>query len=82
MGWVMIHAKSGNQQLNTKISTKAEIVVLSGYLPYNIHLVSFMKEQGCEFNINNLLEDNQSSIRMYQKVRNSRKVNSRHVNIH
>ena len=56
MGWGMIHAKHGKKQLNTKRSIEEEVVVLSDYLPYNIRLVSFMKEKGYEFNINKLYQ--------------------------
>ena len=51
------------------------------YLPYNILLISFIKEQGYELNIKNLYQDNQSAISMGKNCRNSYTVNSRHVNI-
>ena len=35
-GYGMVHFKSIKEKLNTKISTKAEVVGLSDYLPYII----------------------------------------------
>ena len=49
---------------------------VSYYLPYNIILISFIKEQGYELNINNLHQDNQSAISMGKNCRNSYTVNS------
>ena len=39
-GYGMVHCKSVNQKLNTKISTKAKVVLVSDYLPYNIYIFS------------------------------------------
>ena len=46
MGQGVINARDGKQKLNMKSSTEAEIVGLSEYLPHNIHITNFMKEQG------------------------------------
>ena len=43
MGWGTIHAKSSKQK---KSSTEAELVEMSEYVPYNLWLSFFMKEQG------------------------------------
>ena len=81
MLWGMIHAKSVKQLLNTKRSEETETVGVSDNLPYNIHLVSFMKEQGYEFKIKMLFQDNLLDIRIEQNGRNSCTGNSLHVNI-
>ena len=70
MGWVIIHDKPGKELLNTKSSTEAELVGVSDYLPYNIHAVIFMKEQGYYFKINRFYQDNRSAIRMEKNGRN------------
>ena len=44
-GWGLIHGRSSKQKLNTKSSTESELVGVSEYLPYNIWLLNFMKEQ-------------------------------------
>ena len=76
-----IHARSTKQKLNTKSSTESELVGVSDYLPYNIWLLMFMKEQGYEIKSNFLAQDNQSAIKMEMNGRNSCTGNSRHVNI-
>jgi hypothetical protein len=80
-GWGTIHARSSKQKLNTKSSTEAELVGLSEYIPYNIWLVNFMKEQGYEIKHNIVYQDNQSAIRMAKNGRNSCTGNSRHIDI-
>lgn len=42
----LVHGRSSKQKLNTKSSTEAELVGVSKYIPYNILLVIFLKEQG------------------------------------
>jgi hypothetical protein len=47
-----------------KSSTEAELVGVSEYIPYNIWLLMFLKEQGYEIKENILYQDNQNTIRM------------------
>ena len=44
-GWGLIHAKSSNQNLNTKISTESKVVRDSDYIPFIILLVVYMEHQ-------------------------------------
>ena len=81
MGCGALHTKSSRQKLNTKSSTEAEIVGISDYLPYNIWMRNFMKEQGYDLDKNVIYQDNQSAIRMERNGRNSCTGNSRHVDI-
>ena len=81
MGQGVIHARAGKQKLNVKSSTEAEIVGLSEYLPYNIHITNFMKEQGYELKRNEIKQDNMSAKRVEKNGRNSCTGNSRHVDI-
>ena len=81
MGTGVVHCKSSRQKLNTKSSTEAELVGVSDYLPYNVWLMHFMKEQGYEIEVNVLYQDNQSAMKMEKNGRNSCTGNSRHVNI-
>ena len=64
LGWGTIHNKSTKQKLNTKSSTEAEVVGVSDYVPYNIWLINFLKEQGYEIEHNIIYQDNESAIRM------------------
>ena len=77
----LTYAKSTKQKLNTKSSTEAELVGVSEYLPYNIWLPMFMKEQGYDIKTNLLAQDNQSAIKMEMNGRNSCTGNTRHINI-
>ena len=45
-GYSTVHCKSSKQKLNTKSSTKAEVLGVSNYLPYNIWICLFMLAQG------------------------------------
>ena len=76
-----IHCKSSRQKLNTKSSTEAELVGVSDYLPYNLWMRMFMKEQGYDLSSNIIYQDNQSAMLMEQNGRNSCTGNSRHVDI-
>ena len=68
MGCGALHTKSSLQILNTKSSLEAKIVGVSDYLPYNIWMQNFMKEQGYDPDKNVIYQDNQSTIRMKKKV--------------
>jgi len=76
-----VHAKSSKQKLNTKSLTETELVGISDYLPYNIWIVMFLREQGYILRKNVLRQDNQSAIHMERNGRNSCTRNFRHVNI-
>ena len=69
------------QKLNTKSSTETEIVAVSKYLPYNIWLLMFLKEQGHNLMANTLFQDNQSAIKLEKNGRNSCTGRSRHIDI-
>ena len=60
MGMGVIHCKSSRQKLNTKSSTEAELVGVSEYLPYNIWLMHFLKQQGYDIEVNVLAISRQS----------------------
>lgn len=81
MGWGILHGKSSKQKLNTKSSTKCELVGVSKYLPNNIWLLNFMEHQGYPISQNILYQDNESTIRMERNGQNSCTGNSRHVHI-
>ena len=81
LGYGTLHTKSSKQKLNTKSSTEAELVGVSDYLPYNIWMTNFLKEQGYKVTNNVLFQDNQSAMRMEVNGRNSCTGNSRHIDI-
>ena len=80
-GQGMIHCRSNKQKLNTKSSTESEIVGVLDYIPYNLWLVNFMKEQGYTIKTNVVFQDNQSAIKMEKNGRNSCTGKSRHIDI-
>ena len=57
-GYGVVHCKSRNHKLNTKISTEADVVSASDYLPYNIWICLFMGAQGYENKQNILFQYN------------------------
>ena len=76
-----LHTKSTKQKLNTKSSTEAELVGVSEYLPYHIWLINFLEYQGYKVKKKLLFQDNESTIKMEVKGRNSCTGNSRHADI-
>ena len=54
---------------------------VSDYLPYNIWMTLFLKEQGIIIYKNILYQDNQSAMRMEKNGRESYTGNSRHIDI-
>ena len=64
MGLGVTHCIKIKTKLNTKSSTKAELVFTSGYLPYNIWYVMFMHYQGYLDKPNNFFQDKRSNMRM------------------
>jgi len=64
LGYGVVHHKSGKQKLNSKSSTKSELVGGSDYIPYTIWIKRFMKEQG--YNVDEMIfcQDNESVIKM------------------
>jgi len=77
----ILHAKSSKQKLNTKSSTEAEVVGVSNYLPFNLHFVIFLREQGYTIKENILYQDNESAIRMETNGRMSCTSNPKHIDI-
>jgi len=77
----VLHGKSSKQKLDVKISTEAELVGVSDYLPCNIWLLMLMRAQVYLIIDNILYQDNQSIMLMLTNGRNSYTGNSRHVNI-
>ena len=77
----IVHGRSSKRKLKTKISTKVEFVGVSEYLPYNIWQVYLLKDQGYIIKNNDVLQDNQSAMRMEKNERNSCTDNSRHIDI-
>jgi len=59
----MIHCRSSKQKLNTKSSTEAGVVGVSEYIPFNLWLTMFLKEQGYDLSKNVVFQDNESALR-------------------
>jgi len=73
--------KSTKQKLNTKSSTKAEVVGSSDYLPNVIWAKMFLAEQGYELPDNVIYQDYQSAICLEKNRRASCGQKSRHIDI-
>ena len=75
-----IICKSSKQKIVSKSSTEAEIVAVSDGLTIALHLGQFLKEQGYEIEPIKLLQDNKSTIHMFQKG-GSTSERTRHIDI-
>ncbi len=67
-GQGMIHCRSSKQKLNTKSRTEAEVVGVSEYIPVNLWLTMFLKEQGYDLSKNVVFQDIESAIKMLKMV--------------
>ena len=74
-------AKFITQKLSTKSSTEAELVGCSDYLPLAILARKFLEQQGYDIQPSILLQDNQSTIRLFENGRASAGKQSRHIDI-
>ncbi len=63
-GGRMVHAKSVKQKINTKSSTKAEVVGVSDYITHAIWTRMFLEGQGHQLASNTLYQDNQSTMKL------------------
>ena len=81
MGLGVTHCILSKKNLNINISTEAELVGASDYLPYNIWWIIFMHHQGYLINYNNIFQDNQRTISMEVNGSNSCTRNQRHIDI-
>ena len=77
----MVYCNSIKHKLNTKISTEAEVVGVSDYLPYNIWIWLFIGAQGYDIKQNILFQDNQITIKIKKNGNNSFTCNSSHIDI-
>ena len=71
LGTGAIMSKSSKQKLNTKSSTKAELVSTSDYTPNAIWAAKSLDVQGYTLTENMLHQDNQSPIRLERNGRRS-----------
>ena len=46
----IIHSKASKQKLNTKITTESEVVAVSEYVPFKIHIINIFWGQGYSLN--------------------------------
>jgi hypothetical protein len=76
-----IVCKLSKQKLNTKSSTKAELVGANDHLPSNIRVQMFLAEQGYVLDKKFLEQDNKSAIRLEKKGRVSAGQKSRYINV-
>lgn len=66
--------------MNSKSSTKAEVIGISDYVPYSVWMGHFLEAQGYKLKHNIMYQDNQS-VMLLEKGRTSCTGNSRDVNV-
>ena len=64
MGRGTLISKSIKQKLNTKISTKTEVIDVTDIVSYILWLANFVKMKGYHIKDNILYQDNQSAMKM------------------
>ena len=76
----MIHCKPSKKKLNTKSSTKSEVVDASDYLPFTIWCKYFIEFQGYLIKKNDFNQDNTSGIMLEKNGKASSGQKTRHTN--
>ena len=60
----IIHGKESTQKMNRKITTESEVVAVSEYVPYTIHMINIFLGQGYALQKNIFYQDNEIAIKM------------------
>jgi hypothetical protein len=76
-----IICKSTRQKIDTKSSTKAELISASDYLPHTLYVKMFMEAQGYPYTKAVFYQDNESAIKMESNGKQSCGQRSRHIGI-
>ena len=77
----IIHGKSPTHKFNKKITTDSEVVAVSEYVPYTIHIINIFLGQGYALHKNILYQDNEIATKMEKNGRKACTGNSRHISI-
>ena len=75
------YASSSKQKLNTRSSTKSELVAADDSMPHIVWTWYFLEEQVYRINNNILYQDSQSAMLLEKNVRASSSKQTRHINI-
>ena len=81
MGWGVLHAKASKQKINTKSTCESELVGVSEYIPFKIHIINILMGQSYHLKKKVLNQDNQYAMKLEINGRNSCTRNSRHISI-
>ena len=76
-----IISKSKKQNINTKSSTKAELIGASDYLPHTLYVKMFMEAQGYPITKAVFYQDNESAIKRERNGKASCGQRSCHIDI-
>ena len=79
-GICIVYGKASKQKLNTKITTESELVVVSKYVHYKIHVVNILRDRDMLYT-KRFLSPKTIAIKMKKNGRNSCTGNSRHISI-
>ena len=77
----IIHSKESKQKFNTKSTTDSEVVAVSEYVPYKIHMIDIFGGQCYTLHKTFLYQGNESAIKMEKNYRNSCTGTSRQISI-
>ena len=77
----VIHRKESKQNLNRKIITESELISVSEYVTYKIHMINIFLWKGYDLYKTVLYQDNEISIRMENNIRNSCTGKLRHISM-
>jgi hypothetical protein len=81
LGTGIIYGASKRQKLNTKSSTKSELVGTDNVMPQGLWTLYFLKAQGYKSTDNVLYQDNKSSILLETNGQGSIDKGTRHINV-
>ena len=81
MGRGALYSASNNQRLNTKTSTKANLVGVDDLMPQILWMHYFLEAQGMKVSDNVVYQDNQNAMKLEKNGRASNGKRTRNINI-
>jgi hypothetical protein len=82
MGRGFLISSSPKQKINTRSSTKSELIGVDNMMPAILWTKKFLKAQGCGVNASDIYQDSKSAILLEKNGKASSSKQTKHISIH